>query len=166
MTTAPPEQDLVARLRELAEATKNAEPSAHLEARLIEAFGESRLTPPARMQVRWFPAIAASAVLATVVAVLVLQVRDVPQRVHTVATVPFEGSQPAALVGFVPIPGAAALPQLESASIVRYELPLTTLPAYGVDIVPDAARRTVEADLLIGQDGYARAIRIVAEATP
>jgi hypothetical protein len=116
--------------------------------------------------VRWLPAIAASALLATAVALLVMQARNLPPRSQGVASVPFNGSQQAALDGFVPIPGAAALPRLESASIVRYELPLTTLPAYGVDIVPDAARRTVEADLLIGQDGYARAIRLVAEATP
>jgi hypothetical protein len=44
------------------------------------------------------------------------------------------------------------------------ELPQAALPAYGLEIVP--GRRTpVEADLLIGQDGQARAIRLVARPT-
>lgn len=62
---------------------------------------------------------------------------------------------------FMPVPGAAALPDLESGRIVRVELPLTALPAYGVDIAPDALRSEVAADLLVGQDGYTRAIRLV-----
>jgi hypothetical protein len=63
--------------------------------------------------------------------------------------------------GFQPVPGAIGLPDLESGSIVRVELPMTALAAYGVDIVPDPARAEVQADLLVGQDGHARAIRVV-----
>jgi hypothetical protein len=43
------------------------------------------------------------------------------------------------------------------------ELPLASLPAYGVDMVPDAARSEIEAELLVGQDGQPRAIRIVTQ---
>jgi hypothetical protein len=69
----------------------------------------------------------------------------------------------ASLTGFVPLPGAAGLPDFESGRIVRVELPLASLPAYGVDMVPDAARSEIEADLLVGQDGQPRAIRIVTQ---
>lgn len=51
---------------------------------------------------------------------------------------------------------------MESARIVRTELPVSALPAYGLPIVPDAARSAVQADLLIGQDGLARGIRLVS----
>jgi hypothetical protein len=42
-------------------------------------------------------------------------------------------------------------------------VPIATLPEYGLKIPPDAARSNVEADLLVGQDGQARAIRLVSE---
>jgi hypothetical protein len=62
---------------------------------------------------------------------------------------------------FVAIPAAAALPPLESAQIFRVEVPVGALPAYGFDIAPDAAGSYVAADVLVGQDGQPRAIRLV-----
>lgn len=66
--------------------------------------------------------------------------------------------------GFVMLPAAANLPPFESGEIVRMELPVTSLPAYGLEIAHDARRPAVEADLLVGQDGQARAIRLVNSA--
>lgn len=62
---------------------------------------------------------------------------------------------------FTPLPGASALPAFESGSVVRVELPVAALPAYGLSIVPDPTRPSVEADVIVGQDGQARAIRLV-----
>ena len=67
-------------------------------------------------------------------------------------------------VGFVALPGAAGLPDFESGQIIRMEIPLTSLPTYGIEILPDAQGSPVEADLLVGQDGQARAIRLVNDA--
>lgn len=69
--------------------------------------------------------------------------------------------QSARSVEFMAIPGAAGLPALEGATIVRTELSISALPTYGITISPDARRSAVEADLLVGQDGQARAIRLV-----
>jgi hypothetical protein len=66
--------------------------------------------------------------------------------------------------GFVELPGAADLPQFESGTIVRLELPVASLPAYGIEIPAAADERPVEADLLVGQDGLTRAIRLVARS--
>jgi anti-sigma factor RsiW len=63
--------------------------------------------------------------------------------------------------GFMAIPAATGLPDFESGEIVRTRIPVSSLPVYGVDIPPDAAGTLVEADLLVGQDGRARAIRLV-----
>lgn len=63
---------------------------------------------------------------------------------------------------FVFFPSAAGLPTFESGRIVRISVPLTSLPAYGIDLVPDAATNDVEADFLIGQDGIPRAIRLAS----
>lgn len=62
---------------------------------------------------------------------------------------------------FIPVPGAVALPDLESGRIVRVELPVAALPAYGLEILPNAAHSEISADLLVGQDGHTRAIRLV-----
>jgi hypothetical protein len=67
--------------------------------------------------------------------------------------------------GFVPLPGAAGLPPFESGTIERVELTLASLPAYGVAIAPDAVGNPVAADILVGQDGQARAIRLVNMST-
>src|SRR5262245_16761029 len=47
--------------------------------------------------------------------------------------------------GFVALPGAAGLPQFESGVIARIEISVTSLPNYGIQIAPDAARSTVPA---------------------
>jgi hypothetical protein len=62
--------------------------------------------------------------------------------------------------GFITLPAAVGLPDFESGVIVRMELPQSALPAYGLEIFPES-KTPVEADLLIGQDGQARAIRLV-----
>ena len=149
--------DLRARLRELADAADGRLPSPRVEAALMRAFAGAHAPRPAVIAPRlpWFRAVAACATLAALVAVLVLQVRNVPR------SVPVPAAAAVALPdGFIEVPGAASLPRLESARIVRYELPLAALPAYGLEIAPGAERRAVEADLLIGQDGYTRAIRL------
>ena len=61
------------------------------------------------------------------------------------------------------LPDAVGLPAFESGNIVRIEVPVAELPAYGLKIPAAAARSNVEADVLVGQDGQARAIRLVSE---
>jgi hypothetical protein len=95
-----------------------------------------------------------------------------PQRVETVTTsapepalkAPSRARRPARVVhpdGFVPLPASDGLPAFESGQIVRMEIPLTSLPNYGVQISPEAVDKPVQADLLVGQDGQPRAIRLV-----
>jgi hypothetical protein len=65
--------------------------------------------------------------------------------------------------GFIPLPAADGLPGFDSGMVVRVALPTASLPAYGLAIAPDASQ-TVNADVLVGQDGQARAIRLVSLA--
>jgi hypothetical protein len=60
---------------------------------------------------------------------------------------------------FVPWPGAAALPPFESGELIRTKLPAEVLPALGFQPVPSALEQ-VPADLLVGQDGLVRAVRL------
>jgi hypothetical protein len=68
-------------------------------------------------------------------------------------------------VEFVALPGAASLPQFESGSIVRVDLSLSSLAAYGVDISTSGGKGPVKADVLVGQDGEPRAIRLVSSSS-
>lgn len=61
---------------------------------------------------------------------------------------------------FVPWPGAATLPQFESGALMRVDLPVSALPALGF-APPSSGPSVVQADVIVGQDGLARAIRLV-----
>jgi hypothetical protein len=59
---------------------------------------------------------------------------------------------------FVALAGAPALTEADSLHLVRVSLPATALAAWGA---PPAATQAIEADVLVGHDGLARAIRFV-----
>jgi hypothetical protein len=66
---------------------------------------------------------------------------------------------PLATTEFVVWPGAAELPRFESGHLMRMELPVSALPALG--LAPPASRAVVvQADVLVGQDGFPRAVRL------
>jgi hypothetical protein len=62
---------------------------------------------------------------------------------------------------FTALPGAENMPRFESGTIVRMDVPVASLPTYGVDISRAGGDGAVEADFLVAQDGQARAIRLV-----
>jgi len=66
------------------------------------------------------------------------------------------------LSGFVPWPGAAAWPPFESGALVRVNLPISELPSLGLTTPPSPAP-VVQADVIVGQDGFARAVRLVQQ---
>lgn len=65
---------------------------------------------------------------------------------------------------FVPWPGASALPRFESGQLVRIDLPASMLPSLGL-FPPASDAGVVRADVLIGQDGLARAVRLLPPTT-
>ena len=67
--------------------------------------------------------------------------------------------------GFVALPNAGILPEMESASIVRISLSVSSLPDYGMAIVPEMSADSVEAELLVAQDGQPHAIRLVHDSS-
>jgi hypothetical protein len=60
---------------------------------------------------------------------------------------------------FVVLPGADALPRLESGRVIRIEIPESELSSVGLWTPAQAG--PVQADVLVAQDGLARAIRLV-----
>jgi hypothetical protein len=62
--------------------------------------------------------------------------------------------------GFYPLPEAEALPAVENAMVVRVELPVSSLQLMGVPVSEGSADASVQAELLLGQDGLARGVRL------
>jgi hypothetical protein len=63
--------------------------------------------------------------------------------------------------GFYPLPDADALSPLETAMVVRVELPMSSLRLMGVPVNGASAAQLIQADVLLGQDGLARGVRFV-----
>jgi hypothetical protein len=143
------ERALSADLRALAETTAAAGPRAALEGELLSALAASRRrVSPART---WWVAAAA----------LALAVSGAVYMVAELAPSGSPGGASGTGIGsaFVPWPGSEVLPRFESGQLVRVELPASVLPLLGLEPVR-AAAGTVEADVLVGQDGFARAVRL------
>jgi hypothetical protein len=77
------------------------------------------------------------------------KVRAVPQAPPVVGT------------DFIPLPYAPELRGEDSAAIVRVKLPRYSLQTVGLPFNPERANERIDADVLMGQDGIARAIRFV-----
>ena len=111
----------------------------------------ARVEPPPSLAVTPTPAVPVSSPTE----------RPAPRAARTPRPAPPRSARAVQAVGFVPIPSAAGLPDFESGEIVRLGIPVTALPNYGLEI-PSGTQAAIEADLLIGQDGQARAIRLVS----
>jgi hypothetical protein len=62
---------------------------------------------------------------------------------------------------FIPLAYGEYAPQSSSGHIVRVKLPRSALASFGLPVNPDRANEPVKADVLLGDDGLARAIRFV-----
>jgi hypothetical protein len=62
---------------------------------------------------------------------------------------------------FIALPYAQSEVPLEQPVIVRVQIPALELGGMGMPLAPIAGKEKVSADLLIGQDGIARAVRVV-----
>lgn len=133
------------------------EAPAQVEERLVQEF---RRVNRRRNLVTWVPVLSAAAAVA--MALLLWMHRD--QTEPSVAA-PAQAAAPVieeeADASFYPLPEAEALPALENAMVIRVQLPVSSLQLMGVPIANERADASVDADLLLGQDGLARAVRLV-----
>ncbi len=142
--TDPRLRDALDRLR----ATVSVPPhDAAREQVLLRAFDTGRTGRPRR------PFVMAMALTGAVVTLAIVAAPPAPPV--------GDGQTGDPLVEFVAWPGADAYPTLESASVVRVHLPADVIAALGLAAQTDSAA-LVPADLLVGQDGLTRAIRLAA----
>jgi hypothetical protein len=152
------DQRLQEGLRELA-ADGPREAPLSLEERLL---GELRRRSRARRRNAWLglgtAAVAAGLALTMIRPALMQHGQPVAQT-EVSAETPEQSDQ--AALDFYPLPDSDELPPLESATIVRVQLPMASLRLMGLPVSEDGASDLVEADMLLGQDGLARGVRFV-----
>lgn len=155
-------------------------PPLSLEARLTEEYVGSRLRPRRRASARrgaWltFAAIAAALILAWFVKPARKQTPVVASRTQArvpivVATNVEPKPKPqkrrhkpdADPPPFLPIPYTQPLDPGERAEVVRMEMPVAALIAAGFHVATSDAGAEARADVMIGEDGRARAVRLIS----
>jgi anti-sigma factor RsiW len=122
---------------------------------LLAVFGRPRgHSRPATIAVGL--SLAASVLIVASLSVGLQRQASAPDSSPVVAATP--ASPTSAETTFVVLPGAEALPRLESGRVIRIEIPESELTAVGLW---PAHAGAVQADVLVGQDGLARAVRFV-----
>ena len=150
------ERELARALRQLNDATDPPPVDQARETALMAAFDAA--SAPSRRAARGNWSMVALGAAAAVLIVTALPWGAAARRGTTPPSVA-RGAQPA-FSDFIVVPGAASLPPLESGTLLRLDLPIAVLPSLGVT-PPATGRSTVKADLVIGQDGLTRAVRLV-----
>ena len=168
------QRTLTSGLRMLAADWRSVEAPARVESRLTAAFlGQAGLAmrrPPARW---WLPVATWAAAAAAVVALAMFLARDRPvvpahrttsSRVQLAAVEPPAdleslGDSSDADADFIPLPNAARIEPNEDLNLVRVEVPRSAMIALGYAVSEDRASEPVEAEVVLGADGLARAVR-------
>jgi len=175
------EQELLEGLRALAAESPHEAP-VYVEQRLLTEF---RRRSRARRNRIWLSGAGVAAVAASILAMLWLKpaahqnvtpTASVVAHQHAVPSVrnnsvavmqpavairkPSSRRRPSSLE-FYALPDADSLPPLETATVVRVQLPMSSLRLIGFPINEDRAGEAVQADVLLGQDGLARGVRLV-----
>jgi len=65
--------------------------------------------------------------------------------------------------GFIAVPYAMPIGQYERADLVRVNVPISALEQWGLFLTAFNPDQRVDADVVIGEDGLARAVRLVGE---
>ncbi|HTB19474.1 MAG TPA: hypothetical protein VK708_15240 [Bryobacteraceae bacterium] len=136
------------------------EAPAHIEDRLRARFRKEKRR---RNLFNWAPPLIAAACMAGIALLLGMR-SEAPQPVAVPSAVVARVTAPAvdedSDESFYPLPEAEALPAMENAMVVRVQLPVSSLQLMGVPVSEERADASVQADLLLGQDGLARAVRL------
>jgi hypothetical protein len=144
------DQKLLEGLRGLANDGPREAPLS-VEERLL---GELRRRSRSRRRNTWLGV--GTAAIAAGLALFVLRYSTAPIEVDDT---PAQSDEVA--LNFYPLPDSDELPPLESATIVRVQLPMSSLRLIGLPVSEEGAAEFVEADMLLGQDGMARGVRFV-----
>ncbi len=130
------EEILIAGLQALAAAETSAPPAA-IEASLIKRLKSKRA-------VAWPLALEVFAAAA----ILLIAIYSQPAR--------------PANDGFIPVPYATPIGQYERADLVRVNVPVSALAQWGLPVSSFNPDQRIDAEVVIGEDGLARAVRLIS----
>lgn len=165
---------LEAGLKTMAAEMRQVEAPARVESGLVAAFRlQNQAVHRTGRSQWWVPALswAAAAAILVVAALAVMHPRQ-PMPAHRSAPGMVESAALTDSVdsnvsdgedGFIPLPNTQRLDPNEDVNVVRVEVPRSAMMAVGLAVSADSVSELVEADVMLGQDGVARAIRFVDE---
>jgi hypothetical protein len=121
-------------------ASETSEPAPGLEAALLARLKKK----PARI-LSWPVALEALAA-AAVIAIAIGSSLRAPKTVDT---------------GFIPVPFVEPIGPTETAQVVRVRMPVGALAKWGMPVRAANLNQSIDADVVLGEDGLARAVRFV-----
>jgi hypothetical protein len=141
-----------------------------VEARLLATFRATHGIGASRPAVWWKATLAPWAAAGVLAAGLAVTALIAPKR--PVATPAARHTAPARIElaalttqesddGFIPLPNAPQIDPNDDVSVVRMEFPRSAMLAVGLEVNPDQVSDTVEAEVKLGSDGLARAVRFM-----
>jgi hypothetical protein len=157
-------------LRAMSAGTGSFETPARVEANLLAAFRSVHGSGASASAPWWMNPVWAWAAAGLAAATLAFGLWVVPQRridppaahhaapaqIQLAAYTPQESDD-----GFIPLPDAPQIDPNDDVNVVRMELPRTAMLEVGLDVPPDQVSGTVVAEVKLGSDGLARAVRFV-----
>lgn len=167
---------LTAGLKAVAADLRRVEAPGRVEERLVAAFRERQtaVVPRVREPRRawWVPVAAWATAAAAGTALTVFLTRDhpaVPVRQPARSMMQLAVADPGADAevisaddsGFILLPNAESISPNEEVDVVRVEVPRSAIVALGLPLTEETATEKVTADIALGADGLAHAVRIL-----
>jgi len=159
-------RELEAGFRALAASSRRTEAPARVESRLVKEFRRQSGSETGSSARHWTPVLTWAAALAAMVALAIFLVR--PREPEAVRPAPHRGVELAMLQaqedsdGFIPLPNSAGVAaDGDEVNLVRMEVPRSAMIALGLDVSVERAEELVEADVMLGSNGIARAVRFL-----
>jgi len=163
--------ELTAGLRRLAGTFGSVNAPSRVEARLRAAFRAQYGVPARAEATRWRSplawAMACSVVVLAGLSISLTRQPEPPLGRPAAAEFSSETSEAytvdAGLLadGFIPLPNGEGVDANESFNLVRVEVPRSAMMTVGIPVSADQAWEPVEADVVLGSDGLARAVRFL-----
>jgi hypothetical protein len=170
------QQRLALGLRAMAHEMRAVAAPPRVEANLMDAFRAGMASPGPRLaRIPRLPvfswAVAAAAVIAMAVWVAPPRrhaappaARHIPAaQVELASLVDAQVDDSAEDDGFIPLPNAERVGPNDDVHVVRMELPRSAMLVVGLDVSPERVSERVEAEVMLGPDGLARAVRFADE---
>src|SRR5262249_1594763 len=168
------QEEISAGLRRLGAPMRGRSAPAYVERNLVAGFrAHTRLQPRPRPRDLWWAALAWAAAVAVTGGLPPLlaaghprkrperQPRQTPKAAAVEAAPALSPGEAERGGGFTPLPNAERIGPNEPMNMVRLELPRSTMIGLGFEVSAEQAEEAVEADVMLGADGIARAVRVL-----